>query len=313
MIENDEYLESILRDAFTNTFERGSSTTDFYPSSCSAQDHLGNELGECTRKLFYDKKGVMGAGPDIKGSFIMANGGVMGDFLSRCFQKAGVAVQPNGMEGELRIRIERETEAGNKYALSGRVDQLCLDPRGQVIGYEFKTVYSKGKANRVLGDWRGNYNADPKNIMQTAIYAWWGRSHGVLDWRLTYFYIQAGGGKRPLPLSRTYYVNVTSEGVIYVDGEKQPYTVHSIFEKFDLLADSLEKDEPPEREYKLLLTDEEVDQLAINGKLTKKEETLIKKGKRVPARMTPCTYCAFQTECWTQEELEEFAESKKIR
>lgn len=306
MILNDEYLESILRDAFTNLFEDQRNNMDFYPSSCSAKDSDGEEIGGCTRASYYDKTATVALAPDIKGSMIMANGSVMGDFISRCFQKAGVAVAPNGLDGEMRVRIDRVTEAGVEYGISGRVDQLCLDARGQVIGYEFKTIYSKGKAGRIIQHWRGTEEPDPKNVMQTAVYAWWGREHGIMDWRLTYFYIHSG----KQPLSKTYYINVSSDGSIYVDGNRQKYNINSIFEKFDLLADSVAAQEAPPREYELLMDDETLDRLAINGQLTRNEQTLVDKKMAVPARWSPCGFCRYRQACWSEEELMKYEEAR---
>jgi hypothetical protein len=242
---------------------------------------------------------------------VMSSGTIFGDFLSRCFQKSGAAVRPNALEGEARIRIKRITDKGYEYAVTGRIDQLARDSNDQIIGYEFKTKYSDFGANMVLGDWRGSFVPETKHVLQTALYAWWGRSVGILDWRLTYFYINMS--RRDKNFYRTYSVSVDKDGQIFVDNQKQAFNIHHVFEKYDILANALVLNEAPEKEGRLFIPDDEVEQRAINNRLTKKDKSILEQKLPLPDRDSPCTYCSFKDQCWSAKEIEDHAAALSVK
>lgn len=291
---NDDFLNSVFRVAHTSIYPYERDIMEFYPSSAGANTRSGEHIGACTRANWYDKMGWPGEPTDPAGLVIMDSGTYLGKMLSDWFQKANVSVVPNAIEGELRVRICRETKKGNKYFISGRIDQIAYESNNIPIAYEFKTVWSSNKANRVIGGGRDTPAPDPKNLIQTAIYADYCRRYGILDWRLTYLYIE---GKR----GRSYNITVDSYKKIYVDGKEQDFTIDSIYECYDLLADSIASNTPPPQEGKAIYTVEELTEMAALGNLTKKQREAAAKDKPVLVPWSPCTYCAFIEPCWGKE------------
>lgn len=305
MIINDDFLTSVLEQAHMPAFPRPSSEYDFYPSTTSAVDKNGGHHGACLRMMYYRRSGAPGDPIDLEGHMIMDSGTAIGDNLAKYFMNCGIAVNPSGTEGELRVLLQRTSPGGVPYRISGRIDVVCKGPQNQHIGYEFKTVWSSGKAGRVIKSWRGRPQPDPKNVMQTALYAYYARENlGIYDWRLTYIYIE---GK----IGRTYNITVDGDNQIFVDGDLQPYTIDDIFAQFDRLADSLKDGEPPAREGELFYSDEQVEMMAINGDLTKKQTEAYENGKPVLVSWSPCTYCDYIGTCWGEEEEKKAKEARK--
>ena len=292
MFENDDYLNWILYQAHARVFPRLGNALDMHPSSPSAVDASGSHHGSCIRAEYYKRTGAEPDGAeDIRGTIIMDSGSALGDKLAQYFMNCNVAIAPNGTEGEYRILIPRETPAGNKYNVSGRLDMLCLGPNKEYILYEFKTVWSAGKANRVIKGWRCQPTPDVKNLMQVALYADYARRHmGVYDCRLAYLYVEGKMGK-------VYHITVDSDGGIYCDGTKQSMTVPDIYNQFDRLVDALIAGEPPDREGELFYTDEQLLDMAMNNQMSKKMKGLYDSGDPILVSWSPCTFCDYIGVC----------------
>jgi len=299
-VTNDDYLNWVLDKGFRPQLATHRDPLSFYPSNASAIGEDGNHYGACIRAAYYDRSLIEpDAETDIAGLMIMMGGSAIGDRLSKLFQNAGVAVAPNGTEGEQRVYVERTTPNGVKYRIGGYIDQICRGPNNELLGYEFKTIWSSGKANRVIKGWRCTPAPDVKNVMQTAIYADFARpTWGIIDWKLTYFHIESKS-------ARTYNITVDNDGKIYVDGQIQMYTMAGIYSQYDKLADAIATDIPPEREGQLWLTTEELEQLAINDNLTKKQMDAYKNDRKALKAWSPCTYCNFIGTCYSKEDQEE--------
>lgn len=305
MIINDDYLTRILETAHNHPFSRPDAPFDFYPSATSAIDKDGQHHGNCIRAEYYKKVGADKPPIELGGMMIMDAGTALGEMLAKYFINCNVAVNPNGTEGELRVNFNRVTAAGNAYRVSGRIDVVCLGPNGEYIGYEFKTVWSSGKAGRVIKDWRGSFEPDIKNVFQTALYAWYSREHlGIFDWRLTYLHIE---GK----IGRTYMITVDRDGKIFVDGMEIAPTIHDVFAQYDVLADSIATNTPPPREGRVFMTDEEVVAASLERQLTKKQTETFEAGKKVLVPWSPCTYCDFIATCYDKETAAAVLEARK--
>lgn len=306
-VTGDDFLDSVLDQGHREPLDELRDDLKFYPSSPSAIDRYGNHYGTCTRSVFYKRSGVEadpGTETDIAGYMIMGAGSAIGERLSHIFQNAGVAVYPNGNRGEKRIFVTRTTTKGNTYRISGFIDQICRGPDNALIGYEFKTIWSSGKANRVIRGWRCTPAPDVKNVMQTVLYADFARKQwGILDWRLAYFYVE---GK----IAKVYHITVSSDGDVFIDGEKQDYTVGDIYSQYDKLADALVDGEAPDREGVLWLTDEEVTDMAMNSQLNKRQQVLYKNDKKILKPWSPCTYCPFIGTCYSGEDCAAAVEAR---
>lgn len=308
-IIGDDYLEDILDQGHRDPIAVPRDQLKFYPSSPSAIDSYGNHHGNCVRAMFYKRTGVApdpGSETDIAGYMIMGSGTAIGERLAQIFQNAGVAVMPNGTEGEQRIFISRTTKKGNTYRISGYIDMICQGPDNELIGYEFKTVWSNGKANRVIKGWRCTPEPDVKNVMQTALYADFARREwGIVDWRLAYFHVQGKVGK-------VYHVTVDADKNIYVDGDRQDFTVDDIYAQYDKLADAIIEGKEPDREDELWLTDEQVTEMAMNNQLNKKQKKLYEADKKILKPWSACTYCPFVGACHSEKDALEAAEARNL-
>lgn len=305
---NDEYLNWVFNQAHNNPLPKRGSMLDMYPSTTSAVDKNGTHHGACIRAQYYERNGQPadpGSETDLAGQLIMDSGTALGDLMSKYFINCNIAVAPNGTEGEQRVLIHRVSPVGKvSYRITGRIDVVCQGPHKDLIGYEFKTVWSSNKANRVIKGWRVTPEPDVKNVMQTALYAHYGRQTlGILDWRLAYLYVEGKVG-------RVYHITVDSDNMIYVDGNAQPYTVDDIYSQYDRLADALAAQQPPDREGKLFYSDEDLVALAITNQLTKKAQERYNKGDKVLVPWSPCTYCAYIGSCYSPQDA---AEAKKAR
>lgn len=306
-VTGDDYLDWVLDQGHRKPLIEPDDVFKFYPSQTSSIDRYGNHHGNCVRAMYYERTGVepdAGGETDIAGYMIMGSGTAIGDRLAKIFQNCGVAVSPNGTEGEQRVFITRTTSKGNVYRISGRIDMICRGPSNELIGYEFKTIWSSGKANRVITGWRCKPEPDTKNVMQIALYADFARSAwGIIDWRLAYFYVE---GK----IAKVYHITVDNETNIYVDGEKQSYTVNDIYAQYDKLADAVASGEIPDREGVLWLSDEEITLMAMNGQLNKKQQKLYEDDKKILKPWSPCTYCQFIGTCYSAQDTIDAAEAR---
>lgn len=294
LFEDDELLLEVYKSAHTQPYVYERDKFEMYPSSASAITGSLEVVGSCNRQQWYDRKGFPSHGGDLEGLIMMDAGTYTGKMLSDWFQKANVAIVPNSIDGELRIRIPRKSLKGNSFTIVGRVDQIAHDGTTPV-GYEFKSIWSSAKANKVISSMRVYDGPDIKHVLQTALYADYGRKElGIYDWRLTYIHIES---KR----SRTYKITVDSEENIYVDGELQPYTLTSTYARYGLLADAIAEDKEPPQDFKLFMTDEEIKDKLINKELTKKQKEAYVSGSPIFVDYSPCKYCAFIEQCWGAE------------
>lgn len=307
LFSNDDFLNWVFDRAHVAPFNTERHPLDLHPSSPSAMTTSGQHFGECIKALWYKKTGAAPdpSAPEPAGNLIMDCGTWLGKMLAGYFQLAGVGIAPNGPRGEQDMRIYRKTARGTEYRINGYIDVLAAGPNGEVIGYEFKTVWGSNKANRVIHGWRVSAEPDMKNLLQIALYAWYGRTKlGIHDWRLTYLWVDYDKS-RSNPLGRTYNITVDDKNYIYVDGVQQEVTIDDILRQYDRLADALAFGEEPDREGNLFYTEEQVQLMDMSGDLTKKQEELLKAGRKIPVAWSPCTFCDYVGTCWGQTALKE--------
>lgn len=303
---NDEYLDWVFDQAHRAGLGRPDSLLDMNPSTTSARGSDGELYGECIRAMWYKKMGTPSDfDTDVPGFLIMDSGTAIGAHIAKYFMNCGVAVAPNGTADEQRVLIERQTKAGNKYRISGRIDVICRGPDNGLIGYEFKTVWSAKKANRVIKGYRCIPEADSKNVMQTAMYADFGRRFlGILDWRLAYIYVEGKVGK-------VYHISVDNDGRIFVDGTEQPFSLNDAYAQYDKLADALIAGVPPDRDDELWLSSSTLLDMSINGKLTKDQAERYDAGLKVLKPWSACTYCKYIGTCLSPQDAVDAAELRK--
>jgi hypothetical protein len=306
---NDPYLNEVWEKAIADPIPDERNLMDLYPSMMGVKDKNGKHHGQCTRKMYYMKLDPSGKDPDISGFMRMNEGNLFEAHANAVFQKAQVAIKPNGIEGQVRIAIPRKTAKGTEYTVAGRLDIVYRNAQKKRAIIDWKRPVTPNSADDVFGTSKWHNNPpSPKtqNVIQMAVYAEWASKLGIDDCRLAYAYPPEGKGI-------VFGIEVKDNEIFYFNPEKKensitsmPFTLDAIYEEADHLADCMKEEEVPDFSYDAFFSEEELNAMAFSGSMPKKWEAKRKEFGKLnkPYGQSLCSYCEYVTVCRGKEEAE---------
>lgn len=194
--------------------------------------------------------------------------------------------------------------------LVGELDGI-LSVNGNLIGVEIKSVSGYNSERDIFGTAavrRNNVKGSPKmqHLLQTAIYAWHYRAK-IPCFKILYF--MRGNCLRTEFTVTVKHDTSTDDYHVLVDGSFTGITIGDIINRYKELADKLNKNEFPDREFQLSYTDSEMVVLSERGLLSKttneqwqkyweRKQTGGRQVKRPQHGDMECSLCPFKDVCY---------------
>jgi hypothetical protein len=192
-----------------------------------------------------------------------------------------------------------------EYYLAGRVDCFVHDidswagselkgngvlKKGSVVGVEHKSTWQYGSKGTI--DVKQGEKPWPKweHIIQCAVYHHYYREFANY-WQLVYMARDTGRG-------RVHNVIVLPDGRISVNGEMLGFTTAHIFNRLGQLGKDLQLEDPPGRDFSLVLDKTELLHRADAGELTIKQAETVRKGNKLVKGDWQCAWCEYPHLCW---------------
>ena len=275
----DKYLENPYR-VSPRTPSGG-----FYPSnaSCFIKNEFGEDqcVGKCLRASYWKQKSVAQTNPMNARSIRIAT--------------CGKLIEQFEIDNYKEMGIWRGNNCkfyDPDHNISGEMDAFIWDAKmNTIIGVEIKTGYGYEFNKRVMGNtrWEGKPKAD--HLLQTMIY-----KHFMKDIPLfKMVYIDRGNAARI-----EHNVELDKNGCARVNGKMfdKLITIPRIFMRFKELADHLEDNTIPKRNYALQYTDTKIGLMYDAKKLNKEQTRQYEKTKKVALGDWQCSYCEYKDYCW---------------
>lgn len=293
-----------------------------WPSEASAQ--VGPyTVGECKRALFYK---VIGVEPSeemsVRGRYICDAGLLYERYHIEKFKAKNLFYDE-------QYKIEFETNSKNKVIVSGRVDVIINDD-GVLKAIEIKSI-SAFKAPDVFGTTGKRPLPNPNNLMQAMLYKYYtehtelGKRSGIQEVYLMYvnrsdgsifFYLidldeqgypiikaidQSGKEVYEMKLAnQASYQELITRGREITTEESNiaelRINIHDIIKSFDEVYDHAKEKRLPDPDFKIMYSEDDLDQEVKFGRLTKRKRTMLKKAGKTYSDYK-CTICSYRRKC----------------
>lgn len=254
--------------------------------------------GACHRKEWYRFKGYQPSNPPSPEQLRkMYWGNFIGDAEIELYKKAGlwIASEVRGWIPEYSTRLRIDCFVRNPDSWSGKELIAMGSGKQSVVGVELKSTWMYGARGTIEAPAGQKLWPKWEHIIQAAIYHWFFRTYADY-WKIVY--LARDSGK-----AREHTLLVTDKDEISVNGEMCPFTVTEIFGRLRELAEKLQHDTVPAREFHLVWDKETLKHMADAGELNKTDTEKVRKGHKVVKGDWECKYCDYARLCWNQVEL----------
>ena len=302
-------------------------------ASCNITNEFGDQVmvGKCHRTEWYRLNGIPKTDPPNDRSFgIFCVGHGMEDHFQQLWQSQGVLLAGNiinyGQVGsDPRIVISGESDILIRdFDMDPDTGEILKIHSDRAIGIEMKTCRGHFAQKFIFGRANKKYPmGSPKveHVMQTAMYLAMRKKHedhyGVtIPYYLIFYFDVADGTYKQfkVELSNGYDGDVivtTMDGKPVVPdplyglqiGEPlyppwQGLTIENILKRYSELADKLELDDPPPREFQLRYDEATAKRKFATGDLSKTKFNDWEKKPLAEVGDWQCSYCDFKSHCY---------------
>lgn len=275
---------------------RSASRGTFWPSEASAVTEDGNVIGKCMRSIYYRLTGAPVTNPPTAKNQVIF-------LLGKEVEEAVVEIwKQSGIWNNNSVRFEDRS-----INLSGEFDCVLFNPvTGGKYGVEVKSFWGYFQEKTILGGYEGRGSTKrwvfgkPKdeNLMQAAIYA--DQTRGQLE-GFKLFYISRDNCEMA-----EFNITVDDNGTIFVADPKKNtneaetrFTIHDVYNRYKDLANKVQNSEIPDRDFTWKPSDEMVEQLHSEGKISNTKYKDHTEGKEKYTDWH-CDYCSYRDHCWTR-------------
>lgn len=273
-------------------------TPTFYPSEASLRKEDGTIQGTgCHRKTFFRIRGVE---PTNRSGPTNSWRASLGSSAERTF--TDLMKQAGVWEANSIKFYDPDLN------LSGEVDVVGKIPFRDGYAYygvEVKSIYGYAVTQCIRGRrrWRGSPAIIPKpklsHLMQSMLYTWHFRDD-LIGFKLIYISRDSGDtAEYNITLERFTDDEGNTKHCAKVNGEAwRDVVLEDIHDRYRELRDKLLQEDPPEREFKLVYTQEEAEALHASGELSATRFNKFQKGEAIGDWQ--CSYCSFKDHCYAE-------------
>jgi hypothetical protein len=214
----------------------------------------------------------------------------------------GNAVHDHEVQRFAQARILKGAEVpfyDEDHNISGRVDAFIYNPLSvvsppEVMGVEIKSVGGYYATRGViLPDAGKPIEPRPKDVLQCMAYQGYYKLKRGMDLKWLLHYHSRDSGQ-----SAEHVVVLLHDGVS-VNGQHKPWTLDSIYSRWELLKGFLECGQMPPRDYELLYNREKLLLMLERQQLTKAQAAAVKKNKPVDIGDKQCSWCDYKAVCYS--------------
>ena len=282
----------MLKEMKRNRIRSLGSKNTLWPSQARVVTSEGKVLGQCLRASYWNKIGETITNPTSEEVTLM---GYMGNQIedglidiiknNGLWEANNVKWQAHNLSGEVDVivRVNEENEQGNLE------EKLYIVECKSCSGYfANKEVFGYNKGAGANKQWVAGKPKD-KHLMQAAIYAYVGKDkfEGTLV-----IYISRDEAKL-----MEFLIKVDNEGRIYINEELEyRFTINDILASYEVLQTALDLQQLPEKDYKPVYSDAEVQMLYEAKEISKtafdghNDKTKLYMDKE-------CSYCNYKDKC----------------
>lgn len=273
-------------------------------SAIELTDLLGQKsvVGKCMRYLWYKWKGIGESNP-------------AGAKAQRIFAM-GNAIEAGEIEIHKKIGIWFDNNIkffDKELNLSGEIDEIVYEnpaERGkenpELVIVEFKSTHGYFAEKQILGDRKTAGSPKLDHIMQIGLYLYCNKDipYGKIIYifrdkaRRREFNIKLKYDKE----KRCHQILVDGRRTINIDEPFLPETItmdiEDILERFSKVEEVITKDKPPERDFSLQYSRDELKFLYEKDRLSKAHKRIFEGGGLPRKGDWRCGYCSFKDICW---------------
>ncbi len=267
-----------------------------WPSQASVISTNGEVIGKCLRASFYEKTGETPT--NIVDDAIVAMG-YMGTkiedgIIELCknqgiWEANNIKWQAHGISGEVDIII-RVLNTDIYPHVEDMYIVECKSCSGYYVNKELFGYYEGSGSNRTYVKGKPK----DKHLLQSVLYAHVAKDKGFKGTII--FYVSRDESKMT-----EFLVSVDDDGRIFINGElDQRFKVQDIISRYQVLQSTIDLNELPNRDYKPLYSDQEVEELYGLKKISKTAYEN-HKNKKTSYCDSECNYCEFKLKCLSED------------
>jgi len=227
------------------------------------KSHYPSEVNKCIRQIWYKWKNIEPSNPITPQAWVkMKMGNAIHDLVFRWLEKSGIEIV-NEISGEKRLE-------GLKYPIRYRLDNIAIDKDlNKMIGIEIKTGFARG-----IDEIKKQNKPKDEHLNQVLLYML------ISDIDIFHIlYIARDNG-----YMYDFLIDIRADKYC-IDGRPIEFDVKELYQQFFDIEKTIEKPEPPEREYMVIIK---------NGEIKDK----IQKDKIIYKTDWQCQYCQWRDLCW---------------
>jgi len=256
--------------------------------------------------------------PDDKGAWTFEFGEAFEEKFIEYMKRAGVYYADH-------VRIAFPFGPDGQYQISGEMDVIAQINNEFVI-IELKTGHGNNFFKQHIAGYERNhqqvlgYTLDPfvqapkiEHLLQEMLYLYYGKEmlpvitgeDPIEKSRMIYVArdmcigAEYDIGLKEISMRHfpdVKYVMKQGDGYVYNNVPLKPFSVEDIFDRFIYTANFVEQGKLPPRDYKPLMSEEQVKEAYAAGELSKSKMERFQKGKEMPMDWQ-CAYCQFRDLC----------------
>jgi len=187
----------------------------------------------------------------------------------------------------------------DEHKISGRIDLVIIDPQATTdpyIGIEHKSIQGYYSIQKKIQPPPGKApETDMSHLAQVGFYAYVYRA-AIKRWWLRYLARDSGQTAK-------HEVVLLGDGSLSTNGRLTGRNINDLFAWANSVHAAVATKSIPKQDFSLLLSPEQLKEMADQDELSKTDTEKVRKGHKVIKGDWRCTYCSYVQSCWANEKL----------